>query len=141
MLPPGWTLGPEVGVGNPLRSVRADSNDNRRCPYPVFVFPTSDFLGAFAARSPGVGRPLPGGSDWVGTEAVPVAKLSAAVVTAIEPVVISLSLKLDRYRLHGLYRWCVPPGQQVVLAGRRAMRPCLAQCTALNAVHVRMAKL
>jgi hypothetical protein len=71
MLPPGWTLGWEVGVGNPLRSVRVDSSDSRQCPCLVFVVPTSDFLGAFAARSPSVGRPLPVEIDWVGTEAVP----------------------------------------------------------------------
>jgi hypothetical protein len=72
---------------------------------------------------------------------VPPLELSAAAVTLVEPVVITLSLRLDKYRLHGLDRRCVPPGQQVVLAGRRGMRPCLAQCTALNAIHIRMTKL
>jgi hypothetical protein len=71
MLPPGWTLGPEVDVINPLRSARVDSNDSKRCPYLVFVFPTSEFLGALAACSPGGGQPLPVGSDLVGTEAGP----------------------------------------------------------------------
>jgi hypothetical protein len=73
MLPPGLMLGPEVGVGNPLRSARVDNSDSTRCPSPVFAFPTSDFLGAFAACSLGGGRPLPVGSDLVGTEAGPAA--------------------------------------------------------------------
>jgi hypothetical protein len=78
---------------------------------------------------------------WLELRPFPPLELSAAAVAVIEPVVILLSLTLDRYRLHGLNRRCVPPGQQVVFAGRRGMRPCLAQCTALNAIHVRMTKL
>jgi hypothetical protein len=78
---------------------------------------------------------------WLERRLVPPLELATAAVAVIEPVVISLSLRLDRYRLHGLNCRCVPPGQQVILAGRRSMRPCLAQCTALNAIHVRMTKL
>jgi hypothetical protein len=58
-------------VGNPLRSARVDSSDSKRCHFPVFVFPTSDFLGAVAACSPGGGRPLPVRCDLVGIEAGP----------------------------------------------------------------------
>jgi hypothetical protein len=76
---------------------------------------------------------------WLELRLVPPLELSAAAVAVIEPIVISLALRLDRYWLHGLHRRCVPPGQQVIFAGRRSMRPCLY--ATLNAIHVRMTKL
>jgi hypothetical protein len=56
----------------------------------------------------------------------PPLELVTATVAVIEPVVITLSLMLDQYQLHGLHRGCVPPGKQVVFASRRGMRPSLA---------------
>jgi hypothetical protein len=55
----------------------------------------------------------------------PMLELTTAAVAVIELVVISLSPVLDRYRLHGLNRWCVPPGQQVIFTSSRGMHPCL----------------
>jgi hypothetical protein len=74
MLPPGWTPGLEVGVGNPSRSAQVDSNGSTWCPCLVFVGPTSDCFVDVAARSPGAGRPLPVEIDEVGTVVVPRAK-------------------------------------------------------------------
>jgi hypothetical protein len=71
--PPGWTLGLEVGGGNPPQSDRVDSNGNTECPCLAFVGPTSDYTAALAVRLPGVGRPLPVEMNYSGTEVVPCA--------------------------------------------------------------------
>jgi uncharacterized membrane protein YdcZ (DUF606 family) len=51
----------------------------------------------------------------------PALGLTTATVAVIKPVVIMLSLILDRYRLHGLHRRFVPLGQQVIFGCGRGM--------------------
>jgi hypothetical protein len=97
MLPPGWTLGREVGVGTPSRNDWAHSNGSTQCPYPASFAPTSGSLGAFG--------PVLVASVGLFLSKLTTLELTTAAVVVIKPVVITLSLILDRYQLHGLHRW------------------------------------
>jgi hypothetical protein len=59
----------------------------------------------------------------------------------IESIVISLSTIVDQYRFNSLDRKCVFPCQQVVFGRRCCVRPYLAQCATLHALHIGMFKL
>jgi hypothetical protein len=63
-------LGQEVGGGILPRSDRVDSICSTRCPCPVFVGSTSDYLVALTVRPPGADQPLPVEKNDSGTEAV-----------------------------------------------------------------------
>jgi hypothetical protein len=108
-------------VGNPLRSDRADSNGSTRCPCRVFVGPTSNCLVALASVPLALVSLFLSKLTRLERWLSPALELTTAAVAMIEPVAISLSLMLNRYRLHGLHRRGVPPGQQVIFVGGCSM--------------------